>query len=242
MGGLRTPRMCTAQGDCSAEPQRERDNRVHIVSGVSLSLLMDEDRFWELIDLCARETGSRKKRLAWLKTRLCQLSADEIIDFHMWWELNAKRGCTCDMYALSCYLLRRDSTDSFEYFVYWLMSLGREAYDQVADCPDRVMELPQVVHLLDLKRRWFAERRRGLPWSDEEYPGFESLAYVALDAYAQVTGADGGVLYSAVRARGVRSGFPLLTAEFGEQDWDIADEGEVARRLPRLARYLTSPG
>ncbi|MBD3143180.1 DUF4240 domain-containing protein [Microbispora bryophytorum] len=202
---------------------------------------MDEDRFWELIERSDRETRSRKERLAWLNTRLCQLSADEIIDYHMWWELNANRGYTCDMYALSCYLLRRESTDGFEYFIYWLMSLGREAYDQVADCPDRVMELPQVVHLLDLKRRWFAERRRGLPWSDEEYPGFELLAYVALDAYEQVTGENVDILYAALKARGVRSRFPLLAAEFGEQDWDIADDAEVARRLPRLARYLTSP-
>lgn len=211
-----------------------------IVSGVPLSLLIDEDGFWELIDLCARETGSRKERLAWLKSQLCQLSAEEIIDYHMWWELNANRGCTCDMYALSCHLLRRESTDGFEYFVYWLMSLGQETYDQVADCPDRVLELPQVMDLLDLKRRWFAERRRGLPWSDEEYPGFELLAYVALDAHEQVTGADVDVLYAAVKARGVRSRFPLLAAEFGEQDWDIADDAEIARRLPRLAHYLTS--
>ncbi|GIH46148.1 hypothetical protein [Microbispora rosea] len=87
------------------------------------------------------------------------------------------------------------------------MSLGREAYDQVADCPDRVMGLPQVVHLLDLKRRWIAERRRGFPWSDEEYPAFELLAYVALDAYKQVTGENVDDLYAAVQARGVRSGF-----------------------------------
>ncbi|MBE3016217.1 hypothetical protein IL992_44790 [Microbispora sp. NEAU-D428] len=87
----------------------------------------------------------------------------------------------------------------------------------------------------------FAERRRGFPWSDEEYPGFELLAYVALDAYEQVTGETLDRLHTAVEARGFRSRFPLLAAEFGEQDWDIADEGEVARRLPRLARYLTSP-
>lgn len=212
------------------------------MNAVPLSLLVDEDRFWELIERSGRETRSRKKRLAWLKAQLCRLPVDEIIDYHIWWELNANRGCTCDMYALSCHLLRRESTDGFEYFVYWLMSLGREAYDQVADCPDRVMELPQLVQLLDLKRRWFAERRRGLPWSNEEYPGFELLAYVALDAYEQVTGADVGVLYAAVTARGVRSGFPLLAAEFGEQDWDIADDAEIARRLPRLARHLTSRG
>ncbi|GAB3158369.1 DUF4240 domain-containing protein [Microbispora hainanensis] len=181
-----------------------------------LSLLVDEDRFWELIERAGRETPSRKERLAWLKAQLCQLPVDEIIDYHMWWELNANRSCTCDMYALSCHLLRRESTDGFEYFVYWLISLGREAYDQVADCPDRVMELPQVMDLLGLKRRWFTERRRGLPWSNEEYPGFELLAYVALDAYEQVTGADVDVLYTAVKkavsvhGSGVRVIFPLV--------------------------------
>ncbi|MEV7801383.1 DUF4240 domain-containing protein [Microbispora sp. NPDC088329] len=202
---------------------------------------MHEDRFWELIERSGRETRSRKERLAWLNTWLCQLSADEIIDYHMWWERNANRGCTCDMYALSCHLLRRESTDGFEYFVYWLMSLGREAYGQVADCPDRVMELPQVVHLLDLKRRWFAERRRGFPWSDEDYPAFELLAYVAHDAYEQVTGKAVDDLYAAAEARGVQRGFPLLAAEFGEANWDIADDAEITRRLPRLARYLTGP-
>ncbi|MEU8278126.1 DUF4240 domain-containing protein [Microbispora bryophytorum] len=76
---------------------------------------MDEDRFWELIERSNRETRSRKERLAWLNTRLCQLSADEMIDYHMWWELNANRGCTCDMYAPSCHLLRREATDGFEF-------------------------------------------------------------------------------------------------------------------------------
>ncbi|MFG1860422.1 DUF4240 domain-containing protein [Microbispora bryophytorum] len=203
---------------------------------------MDEDRFWELIERSGRETRSRMERLVWLNTQLCQLPVDEIIDYHMWWELNANRGCTCDMYAMSCHLLRRESTDDFECFVYWLMSLGREAYHQVADCPDSVMELPQVAHLLDLKRRWFTERRRGFPWSDEEHPGFELLAYVALDAYEQVTGTDVDGLYAAVKTREVRTRFPLLAAEFGEQDWDIADDAEIARRLPRLARPLTSRG
>ncbi|MBD3135541.1 hypothetical protein [Microbispora bryophytorum] len=103
------------------------------------------------------------------------------------------------------------------------------------------MELPQVVHLLDLKRHGPAERRRGFPWSDEEHPAFELLGYIADDAYEQVTGKAADDLYAAAEARGFQREFPLLAAEFGEADWDIADDAEVARRLPRLARYLTSP-
>ncbi|MEU7859385.1 hypothetical protein [Nonomuraea sp. NPDC049141] len=119
----------------------------------------------------------------------------------------------------------------------------RETFEAVTDCPDRLIELPQVLHLLELEESYANStkpRPRDPEQMREERPEFESLAYVAYYAYEQVTGQDPDGLGEAVDARGVSGGFPLIPAlssvPHGEQ-WDFDDEQELARRLPRIARY-----
>ena len=70
-------------------------------------------------------------------------------------------------------------------------------------------------------------------WNDD-WPGWESLDYVAMEAYGILAGVDdecGEAFYEAVDAEqgdgGDNSG-PL-----GEQ-WDVRCEDEAARKLPRL--------
>ncbi|GAA0927309.1 DUF4240 domain-containing protein [Nonomuraea longicatena] len=216
---------------------------------------MDLDGFWELVERSAEETGSRSARLEWLARRLSALPAEEIVDYECWFTRCADRACTWDVYA-ACWAVNSSwSSDGYEYFVRWLISLGRADFEKIVTCPDLVFELPQIRHVVELKRTyahkrttWSADggfrldrvthtRRQRVP--DEVYPEFEAFAYVPYEVY-EARGLDPADLYEAVAARGVYSKFPFLSnyAHPDGERWDYGDETEFRRRLPRIARQL----
>ncbi|YCK42256.1 DUF4240 domain-containing protein [Actinomadura sp. ATCC 39365] len=205
---------------------------------------MDIDGFWELIERSGRAAGTKDARLAWMLEELSGRSPEELIDYQCQWTGVQARGCTMDLYAAHWFVFGSGSLDGFEYFVSWLISLGRESFEKVADCPDLLIELPQVLRHLDLKRAYYSSkgvRSRDMQRRlEEEWPEFELLAYVAHEAYERITGSGSGALYEAVHERGVFSGFPLIPAlgsvPDGEQ-WDFDDPREFVRRLPRTARH-----
>ncbi|MGW2214069.1 DUF4240 domain-containing protein [Nonomuraea sp. NPDC001684] len=86
---------------------------------------MDIDGFWDLVERSAQETATRQERVSWLEEHLSRLSAEEIVDYEAWFTLCANRACTWDMYAACWTITGSGSSDGFEYFVDWLISLGR---------------------------------------------------------------------------------------------------------------------
>lgn len=206
---------------------------------------MDVDGFWTLIEQSEQQTTLRAERVAWLEERLSALPAEEIADFAGWWTLAANRGCTWDMYAVYWFLMGSGSSDGFDYFVSWLIGLGREAFEKVADCPDAALDVPQVQHVLELQRSFArdrANRSRGgrrVMWTREEWPEFELLSYVSYEPYRKATGLDVDSLYDTLKARGITSTFPSLPDGEG---WDFDDMDEATRRLPRVARYHEDQG
>ncbi|MET8861531.1 DUF4240 domain-containing protein [Nonomuraea sp. NPDC004580] len=201
---------------------------------------MDLDEFWELIERSGRETDTRDARVAWLVDELSRRPVEEIIDYDVWWTTTHNRGCTIDLYAAFWFVFDRGSLDGFEYFVSWLISLGRETFETVAECPDLLIEQPEVLRLLEPVALHVNPIKRRPQNREKERPEFELLAYVRHDAYEQATGKDSAALGEAVAVRGVSGDFPLIPAlgsvPRGEQ-WDFDDERELARRLPRIARY-----
>jgi hypothetical protein len=205
---------------------------------------MDVDRFWELIERSGGETKTREERLAWLEDELCRRPAEEIVDYYVLWKATQDRGCTMDLYAAYWFVFGSGSLDGFEYFVSWLISLGRETFEGVVSCPDSLIELPHVLQLLELKEAFYRPGRmepQESAWAEDEWPEFELLAYVAYRVYPKVSGRDVESLFEAVEARdGTPTGFPLVPAIEGAphgERWDFADEEELLRRLPRIARY-----
>ncbi|MFF4198081.1 DUF4240 domain-containing protein [Nonomuraea sp. NPDC001831] len=216
---------------------------------------MDIDGFWDLVERSAQETATRQERVSWLEEHLSRLSAEEIVDYEAWFTLCANRACTWDMYAACWTITGFGSSDGFEYFVDWLISLGRDAFGKVTECPDRLVELPEVQRLFELSRNFSHERTsaskdgavhlvrltrvRRQRWPDENWPEFESFAYAACHAYERVIGQDTAHPAEAVQARGITSAFPFLSflAEPEDEAWDFNDRAEYTRRLPRLARH-----
>ncbi|MFI9589317.1 DUF4240 domain-containing protein [Nonomuraea sp. NPDC052265] len=150
-------------------------------------LAMDLDGFWELIERSGRVAETKDARLAWVVAELSRRSVEEVVDYCCLWEGVQGRGCTIDLYAAHWFVFGSGSLDGFEYFVSWLVSLRRETFEKVTDCPDLLIDVPQVLRFLTLRTAyygsvgpWSADMQRRL---EEEWPEFESIAFVAHKAY-----------------------------------------------------------
>ncbi len=181
---------------------------------------MDDEEFWGLIEGSRRQSEDPDDRLDWLRGQLMQRSLPEIVRFKVRLDEARVPIDNWPMWAAAGRIYRGFcSDDSFWYFQVWLIGLGREAYQRAAADPDSLAELPEV------------RRLAGRPmdsWADEEFPDWESLDYVAAEAYEELTGEEDG-LEDAMEAAGLES--PACPEPSGEP-W--RGEGETARRLPRL--------
>ncbi len=117
------------------------------------------------------------------------------------------------------------SDDGFCYFGLWMVGLSREAFSRAVADPDALADAPEVQRLVGRLREM---------WNDD-WPGWESLDYVALEAYGVLTGVDddcGDAFYEAVEAE--QHGGSGSSGPLGER-WDVRREDEAARKLPRLS-------
>ena len=184
---------------------------------------MDVDGFWALIEQSRQATSDPHARLRWLQRQLARQPAAEIVDFQIRLDQIRRRADTWQRWKTA--VLIKDgwcSGDGFWYFQVWLIGLGRQAFEQAVADPDNLASVPEVLRLVG---------RPVQDWSNDEWPQWESLGYVAVEAYEQRTG-DAEGFYDAMEARGHHS--PTGPHPTGE-DWDVQNPAEAARRLPRLS-------
>ncbi|MFC5747309.1 DUF4240 domain-containing protein [Actinomadura rugatobispora] len=182
--------------------------------------MMTPDEFWTLLD----GSAAAADRTGWLTARLARLPAAEIIEFEVHLTAQRRRVDTRLMWGAAWNIMEGwCSDDGFWYFQPWLVGLGRDAFERVAADPDALAGLPEV------------RRLAGRPmkeWSDDEWPQWESLNYVALHAYERATGDD---LDEALEARGLGR---VCDAAPEDPRWDYDDPTERRARLPRLTALL----
>ncbi|MFR9777291.1 DUF4240 domain-containing protein [Micromonospora sp. MS34] len=189
---------------------------------------MDTDEFWALIEASAA-AGTPDERLAWLTDRLAGRPAAEAVGFVQ--RLDELRGPIDTWRHWGAALLICGglcSDDGFFYFQAWLVGQGREAYHRVLADPDALADLPWVRRLAG---------RHQLDWTDEEWPDWEGLDYVADEAYERIAGEEGG-LDDVVEARGVEL---RSSPDPVDEEWDVNDPAELAHRYPRLAALFPLP-
>ncbi|WP_433790394.1 DUF4240 domain-containing protein [Actinoplanes sp. CA-252034] len=163
---------------------------------------MDIDEFWRLIERSAREGGGKDGREAWLTATLRRLDRVDIEDFEIRLQELRDRVDSARVWSAADVIIDGCSTDGFWYFQCWLIGQGREVFERAAADPDTLADLPALRHL--------ATRPYGT-WSDDEWPEWECLAYVARPAYPDQ---EEDALYHAVLARGVR-----LRSDPFKPDW-----------------------
>lgn len=114
--------------------------------------------------------------------------------------------------------------DGFRYFRRWLVGQGRATFESAVALPDSLAGVPAITRLAGRHRR---------DWDDEEeWPEWESLDYVAKDAYESVTGiADecGEGFYDAVETR---FGSTTFKRDPDGERWSANDEAIVALKIP----------
>ncbi|HEV7897714.1 MAG TPA: DUF4240 domain-containing protein [Planosporangium sp.] len=187
---------------------------------------MEMDSFWDLIERSWRHTADPDERVEWLTAQLTRLPSAEIVEFQVWLDRLHRWADSWRMWGAAYQICDGlCSEDGFWYFQAWLVGLGRDAFEGVVADPDALADVPQVRRLAG---------RCVDSWSDDEWPEWESLDYVARRAYALVTGEE-DCFEEALEARGHDSS---LAPEPAGERWVFEDAAEVARRFPRLNRMF----
>ncbi|MFD4284453.1 DUF4240 domain-containing protein [Streptomyces albidoflavus] len=187
---------------------------------------MDIDSFWKLIEECRRQARGRDERLAWLRDELSQRPLTEIVQFQVRLDEVTHEAFTWDLWAAAERIFGGwCSDDGFCYFGLWMVGLGRNAFSQAIADPDALADTPEVQCLVGRPREL---------WNDD-WPEWESLDYVAMEAYGLLVGIDddcGDAFYVAVEAE--QGDVGGSRGPLGEQ-WDVRSEDEATRKLPRLS-------
>jgi hypothetical protein len=182
--------------------------------------------FWALIQGSSTSTKSQRERTQWLTEHLARLPVPAIIEFELHLAAQRKRVDTRLMWGAAWNIMQGwCSDDSFFYFQPWLVGLGRDTFERVADNPDSLAGIPQIHRL--------AGRPRS-DWSDHEWPEWELLNYVARNAYELATGEEDG-LDNALEAQGRHR---ICDAAPEDDRWDYDDLDQRLARLPRLTALL----
>jgi hypothetical protein len=184
------------------------------------------DDFWELIHRSAIAAGGQGERAEWLTGQLARLPVPAIVEFELHLAAQRKRADTWLMWGAAWIILQGwCSDDSFFYFQPWLVGLGRETFERAAGDPDSLVGVPQI-------RRLAGRPRSG--WSDDEWPDWELLNYVAHRACERAAGDEDG-LDSALEAQGLHR---ICDAAPQDDPWNFGDPEQRHTRLPRLSALL----
>ncbi|MEU7177143.1 MULTISPECIES: DUF4240 domain-containing protein [Streptomyces] len=183
---------------------------------------MDDETFWNMIERCREQAQHPDERLTLLRGHLSGQPKSEIVQFQVCLDRVLIPTFTWDLWAAADRILGWCSDDSFFYFRLWLIGLGRDTFEWAVQDPDSLADAPEV-------QRLAGHSPRG--WSDEEWPEWEELDYVAGHAFEDVTGKTDDAFHDAIEAPHVED---LEPREPVGERWDANRDEETARRLPRL--------
>lgn len=189
---------------------------------------MTDEAFWLLIERAAEQAGDRDEQAEWLAEELTRLPVEQIVGFQIQLSAHRLRADTWHLWAAARVIMDGFcSDDSFWSFQLWLLGLGRHTFDRVVAEPDLLAEVEAVRALAAKPIR---------TWSENDWPGWESLDYAAATAHQDATGRELG-LEKALSDAGID--LPL-TPQPADADWNPADPAEAAARLPRLSLLFSA--
>lgn len=161
-----------------------------------------------------------------MQTDLSRRAQEEIVEFQLCLDQLTRQAFTWELVAAAERIFGgRCADDDFDYFGLWMVGLGGEVFGRAVLDPDALADAPEVLALAG--RHWRA-------WG-EDWPGWELLDYVASEAFGLVTGDPdecGEDFYAAVQAQ---RGEQVVSRGLAGERWNVRDEVEAARRLPRLS-------
>ena len=192
---------------------------------------MDIDTFWRLVEDSLRHSPGRRGREAFLRDRLASLPLADVVQFQVYLDKACQSAYIWDLWGAAVRIFGGwCSDDGFVYFRLWLVGRGRDVFERAVAQPDALAEFPEIRRLVG---------RHCRTWnSDEEWPEWESLDYLASEAYGWATGDDDECaegFYDAMKAQ--LSGEVFSRDPAGER-WDARDETVAALKVPTLMRMF----
>lgn len=177
--------------------------------------------FWNLIEGSRARARSRQDRSRGLLEAVKRLPAAEILDFEVFKDQAVRRLDTFDLLAAHSVIVGGGSAggDGYFYFLHWVIGLGRSRCQRVLADPDVLAGFSELPRPIGACERW----------PDEGWPEWEDLLSLAARAHAEVAGLEFG---GPGDVRGLAGS--LSDPQTRGREWDIFDDAEVARRLPKL--------
>lgn len=187
---------------------------------------MDIDSFWDLIGACRRQAPSQADRLTWLRDALSASKPSRSVQFQARLDEVTHEACTSDLWSAADLICGGwCSDDGFCYFGLWMVGLGRDAFTRAVADPDALAETPEV--------RRLASRRGEL--SNDDWPDWEALDYVAEEVYGILTGLGDDCAEAFYEAVAAEQGDVVGGARPLGERWDVRSGDEASRRLPKLS-------
>lgn len=184
---------------------------------------VDLDAWWGVIERARAVVGDRAGDRnppgdplpGALVDELAKLTPAQLVD---WYLVHVQVTDSAYRYPLwnAAYLIEGGcGDDGFMDFRDGLALQGRDVFTRAVADPDSLADLPVVVRMAD----------------DKGWLGFESLSYLVRKAYERVQGETTSLDDALEKA------VPALSRPSAPEgpDWDVEDDDETRRRLPRLA-------
>ncbi|MDV0444947.1 hypothetical protein MmiAt1_04970 [Methanimicrococcus sp. At1] len=176
--------------------------------------LMSEDKFWEIIELS--KSDDPQDQLDNLIDLLSDMTADDILGFDYQLDKHLEKSYNPELWAAAYIVCGGCSDDGFDYFRAWLVSKGRDAYENALENPDSLIDVFKDM-------------------DETDFPENEEILYAALDAYDELTGKED--FYEVLDS--YDDGFEILEIEL---NWDEDDPKTLEAICPKLfERYYEDP-
>lgn len=129
---------------------------------------MLDDQFWTIIDTSRQNSTDCESQAEQLRRILARLSGSEIASFYRIFRQKVVDAYRWDLWGIAYLINGGCSDDGFEYFCYWLIGQGKDAYTSVLTDPQ------SILNYLDDE-------------DDEAEIDCEVLIYACTDAYKDLT-------------------------------------------------------
>jgi len=185
---------------------------------------MDENTFWDIIAASRKQAGGiQDAQVDALTTLLSALKIEDIEGFEACFSEMMARSYRWELWAAAYLVQGGCSDDCFDYFRFWLISMGRETFDAVLANPDTLASIDLPPDDDDALAEWQKQTK-----DSSLFPEFEDFAYVAPHVWAKKSGKDSSEMPSS----------PVLRVAYSQgpagNTWDETDTAYFTQTLPRL--------
>jgi hypothetical protein len=170
------------------------------------SEMLDEELYWSLLQQAQENTSDLDEMEEYLVKQLELRTPKEMVGFYLRTHYFQYKAFTSALWCAAYIINGGASDDGFEYFRLWLISAGKDIYNNAIANPDFLADVVEV---------------------GNEYE-FEGLTYVGLNAFANKTGLD---LYDFIDEENFKYRDGNLEMEF---TWEEDDEESQKKICPKL--------